>query len=236
MVKPARARIAQLLTGAESTGSFSAETSAPSAGVTLSVAGVGPVRFPVGAAQERKLVSVARPAMFGLGEATLTDPSVRDTWELTAEQVSLGGDWERVLEEALVEVHEGLGLPRGARLRAELHALLVYGPDQFFMPHQDSEKDDEMVATLVVSLPSVHAGGDLVVSHGGQSRTYRHVDRDRVGFVAFYADCLHEVRPVRTGRRVTLTFNLLVAREPEPAVTDPDEELADLLRGTSPPR
>lgn len=230
MVTSARARIAQLLTGAESTGSFTAETSAPAAGVTLSVAGVGPVRFPVGAAQERKLVSVARPAMFGLGEATLIDPSVRDTWELTAEQVSLGGNWERVLEEALVEVHEGLGLPRGARLRAELHALLVYGPDQFFMPHQDSEKDDEMVATLVVSLPSVHTGGELVVSHGGQSRTYRHVDRARVGFVAFYADCLHEVRPVRTGRRVTLTFNLLVASEPEPGVTDPDDDLADLLR------
>ncbi len=230
MVKQARARIAQLLTGAESTGSFSVETSARAAGVTLSVAGVGPVRFPVGAAQERKLVSVARPAMFGLGEATLTDPSVRDTWELTAEQVSLAGDWERVLDEALVEVQEGLGLPRGARLRAELHALLVYGPGQFFMPHQDSEKDDEMVATLVVSLPTVHTGGELVVSHGGQSRTYRHVDRDRVVFVAFYADCLHEVRPVRTGRRVTLTFNLLVAREPEPGVADPDEELAELLR------
>lgn len=159
MVKPARGRIAQLLSGHRVDGVVQRGTSAPGAGVTLSVAGLGPGRLPVGAAAERKLVSVARPAMFGLGEETLTDPSVRDTWELTAEQVSLGGEWERLLEEALVEVHEGLGLARGARLRAELHALLVYGPDQFFMPHQDSEKDDEMVATLVVSLPSVHTGG-----------------------------------------------------------------------------
>ena len=85
MVKPAREKIALLLRGTEGTGSFSAETSAPAAGVTLSVTGVGQVRLPVGAAQERKLVSVARPAMFGLGEETLTDSSVRDTWELTAE-------------------------------------------------------------------------------------------------------------------------------------------------------
>ena len=229
MVKPAREKIAQLLEGAESTGSFSAETSAPAAGVTLSVDGVGPVKLPVGAAQDRQLVSVARPAMFGLGEETLTDTSVRDTWELTSDQVSLGGAWAQVLESALAEVHEGLGLPRGARLRAELHALLVYGPDQFFAPHQDSEKDDEMVATLVVSLPSVHTGGELLISHGGRTRSYRHTDRQSIGFVAFYADCVHEVRPIRSGRRVTLTFNLLVSRDSEETEIDADEELAALV-------
>jgi hypothetical protein len=47
-----------------------------------------------------------------------------------------------------------LGLPARARLRAEPHALLVYGKGQFFLPHQDSEKDDAMIGTLVVSLPS----------------------------------------------------------------------------------
>lgn len=229
MVKPARERIARLLLGDEAAGSFSVETSAPAAGVTLSVDGIGQVHLPVGAAQERRLVSVAQPAMFGLGEETLVDQSVRDTWEIAGGRVTLGGEWERVLEEALAEVHEGLGLPSRARLRAELHALLVYGPDQFFKPHQDSEKDDEMVATLVVSLPSIHTGGELLVKHGAESRTFHPVSRDRIGFVAFYADCVHEVRPVRTGRRVTATFNLLVSQEPEPQ-SDPDQELADLLR------
>lgn len=229
MVKPAREKIALVLRGGESTGSFSVETSAPLTGVTLSVDGIGPVKLPVGAPQERALVSVARPAMFGLGEETRTDTSVRDTWELTADQVSLGGAWDHVLDEALAEVHEGLGFPRDARLRAELHALLVYGPDQFFAPHQDSEKDDEMVATLVVSLPSVHTGGELVVSHGGESREYRHADRNAIGFVAFYADCVHQVRPVRSGRRVTLTFNVLVTCDTDAVAVTPDEELASLL-------
>jgi hypothetical protein len=35
--------------------------------------------------------------------------------------------------------------------------MLVYGKGQFFLPHQDSEKDDAMVGTLVVSLPSANA-------------------------------------------------------------------------------
>ena len=62
-----------------------------------------------------------------------------------------------------------------------------------------------------------------------RNRTYRHTARDEIGFVAFFADCLHEVRPVRSGRRVTLTFNLLVTRDSEAMAIDPDDELAGLL-------
>lgn len=58
-----------------------------------------------------------------------------------------------------------------------------------------------MFATMVVVLPSIHNGGALVV---------RHFDREivldphpeepsEIGFAAFYADCVHEVRP-HTGR------------------------------------
>jgi 2OG-Fe(II) oxygenase superfamily len=79
---------------------------------------------------------------------------------------------------------------------------------QVFLPHQDSEKDDAMAGTLVASLPSAHTGGELVVEHGGQSVTYRAPTED-LSFVAFYADCRHEVRPVKSGYRVTLTFDLL---------------------------
>ena len=44
--------------------------------------GVGPIRFPVSAASARKLCKVARPAAHGRGTRTLTDPKVRDTWEI----------------------------------------------------------------------------------------------------------------------------------------------------------
>lgn len=52
-----------------------------------------------------------------------------------------------------------------------------------------------MVATLVVSLPSVHTGGELVVDDGGKQRTFRG-SRDDLVLVAFYADRRHEVKPV----------------------------------------
>jgi hypothetical protein len=102
--------------------------------------------------------------------------------------------------------------------------------EQFFLPHQNSEKDDAMVGTLVVSLPSAHTGGELVVEHGGESVTYR-VPREELSFVAFYADCRHEVKPVKSGYRVTLTFNLLAESEADAQGAEPVADLAHCLSG-----
>ncbi|MFD0329112.1 2OG-Fe(II) oxygenase [Streptacidiphilus monticola] len=106
--------------------------------------------------------------------------------------------------------------------------MLVYGKGQFFLPHQDSEKHDAMLGTLVVSLPSAHTGGELVIEQANESRTYR-ASREELSFVAFYADCRHQVTPVRSGHRLTLTFNLLADAETPTQVTGPVEELATCL-------
>ena len=201
----------------------------PDDAVELLVRDVGAVTLPVRAAQARRLISVARPARFGRGEETLSDSTVRDTWELTPAQVTVGGArWDAHLDAALMHFRDELGLPAGSRLRAELHSLLVYGKGQFFLPHQDSEKHDEMVATLVVSLPSVHSGGELVVDDGGTERTYRG-SRDDLVLVAFYADRRHEVRPVRSGYRVTLTFNVMLTDPTPTSDAGPVEQAAHHL-------
>ncbi|CAM3395379.1 2OG-Fe(II) oxygenase [Kibdelosporangium persicum] len=106
--------------------------------------------------------------------------------------------------------------------------MLVYGKGQFFLPHQDSEKDDAMVGTLVVSLPSAHTGGELVIDHAGKSTSYR-ASKEELTFVAFYADCRHQVTPVRSGYRVTLTFNLLSSTETPTPEASPATELAHCL-------
>jgi hypothetical protein len=109
-------------------------------------------------------------------------------------------------------------------LKAELHSMLVYARGQFFAPHQDSEKDDAMVGSLVVGLPSVYKGGALQVRHQGRSRTYRG-SKAALSFVAFYADCRHEVRPVSSGHRIVLTYNLLLEADAADAGSDLDPEL-----------
>ncbi len=229
MTKTARERLAHLLGDSEPAGSFSAQLLASAHLLQLEVSGVGSVGFPVRAPLAKKLIAVARPAMFGRAEETLTDTSVRDTWELTPDQITLGGPgWTALMERALEHFRDELGLPRTSRLRAEPHSMLVYGKGQFFLPHQDSEKDDAMVGTLVVSLPSAHTGGELVIDHAGQSITYR-ASKEELTFVAFYADCRHQVTPVRSGYRVTLTFNLLSAADTPAPEADPATELVHCL-------
>jgi hypothetical protein len=96
------------------------------------------------------------------------------------------------LDAALAELADELGIPAGCRMEADLHARPVYGPGQFFVSHTDTEKNDAMIGTLTVTLPSSHTGGEFVVEHGGKSVTYRS-SRDSLPLVAFYADCLHQV-------------------------------------------
>jgi hypothetical protein len=229
MGRTARERLAKLLDDAEAPGASSAQILAPADALQVEVDGVGAVQAPVRAPLAKKLIAVAQPAKFGRGDQTLTDTSVRDTWEITPDLVTLNGPaWEATLGAVLDSVRDELGLPPTTKLRAELHAMLVYGKGQFFLPHQDSEKDDAMVGTLVVSLPSAHTGGELVVEHGGESVTYR-TSKEDLSFVAFYADCRHQVKPVKSGYRVTLTLNLLAASETGAQGAGPVADLAHCL-------
>jgi hypothetical protein len=228
MATAARDRLARTLLG-EAQAAFSVELTARLDDLSLEVEGVGPVRFPVTPAKARKLIGLGRPARFGRGEQTLTDPGVRDTWEIPKHLVR--AQWnEATLKDVLATVKEELGLPNAAKLTADLHSLLVYEQNQHFLAHQDSEKDDSMVGTLVVTLPSSYAGGELMVGHNEDWRAYRG-SKTALSLVAFYADCRHEVLKVASGYRITLTYNLLLHGDTSrPGDEGTVAELADLLR------
>jgi len=207
MATAARDRLARTLRGDAKT-AFSVELTARADDLLLEVEGFGAVKFPVTPAKARKLLSLGHPARFGRGEETLTDRDVRDTWEIPRHLVR--AEWnDAVLKDILTTVKEELGLPETAGLTADLHSLLVYEPNQFFLAHQDSEKDDSMIGTLVVTLPSSYAGGELMVRLGEEWKAYRG-SKAALSLVAFYADCRHEVLKVKSGYRITLTYNLLL--------------------------
>src|SRR5215467_12402620 len=130
MVMAARDRLARTLR-ADAQTAFSVELTAKREDLSLQVEGFGQVRFPVTPAKARKLVGLGQPAGFGRGEETLTDPDVRDTWEIPKRLVR--AEWNgAALQDILATVKEELGLPGAAELTADLHSLLVYEPGQFF--------------------------------------------------------------------------------------------------------
>jgi predicted 2-oxoglutarate/Fe(II)-dependent dioxygenase YbiX len=229
MATAARNRLARTLRG-DAQAAFSVELTAKTDDLSLEVEGFGHVKFPVTPAKARKLLGLGQPARFGRGEETLTDPDVRDTWEIPKHLVR--AEWNgATLKEILATVKEELGLPNAAELTADLHSLLVYETNQHFLAHQDSEKDDSMVGTLVVTLPSGYTGGELMVGHNEKWKAYRG-SKTALSLIAFYADCRHEVLRVKSGYRITLTYNLLL--HGDTSRPDGDDgtaaEVADLLR------
>src|SRR6266545_1446104 len=201
-------KIADMLRGIEAPGAFATRRTVAADRLHIEVKGVGPVKLPVSAAAARRLSAVARPARYGLREQTLFDPGVRDGWEIDRRRIKIDRvSWNRVLVPQLVGIQRELGL--ACAVRAELHNMLVYGPGQFFAPHQDSEKTDDMIGTLVVMLPSAFRGGALAIEHRGEKVLYQGSAR-KLTLIGFYADCHHEVRQVVDGYRIALTYNLVL--------------------------
>ncbi len=175
---------------------------------------LGAVRLPLGEAQARELIELCVQAPYGKGTETLVDLSVRCAWELDQDQCRFTNPrWDQLIDSIVEEVQQKLGLEE-CRLSAHLHKLLVYEEDNFFLPHRDGEKLDRMVATLVIVLPTEFEGGELIISHQDQQYEVTFpgaASGFELSYAAFYADCQHEVKPVTSGYRLCLSYNLVLA-------------------------
>jgi predicted 2-oxoglutarate/Fe(II)-dependent dioxygenase YbiX len=220
------AKLAELLGTVRRPGDFYASGRIALSIPRLEVDGVGPVALPLLPVQAEQLIAAATRAPFGRGEATLIDTAVRRTWQIGADRVRVEGKhWERTLQAILERTTESLGAT--GEVRAELYKLLIYDEGSFFVSHRDTEKVSGMFATLVIVLPSVSVGGDLVVRHKGRQVTLdlRCDDPSEAAFAAFYADCVHEVLPVTAGYRLALVYNLVrPGKGPLPEPPDYDGE------------
>ncbi|KAF8644501.1 hypothetical protein AX16_008425 [Volvariella volvacea WC 439] len=102
---------------------------------------------------------------------------------------------------------------------------IVSDKGSFFKAHKDTPRGPDMFGSLVVILPTQHTGGQLLLRHEDQQWTIDPVEQLReagptsgsadsssntinVAYVAFYGDIEHEVLPIESGYRVTLTYNL----------------------------
>ena len=205
------APLESLLAGVKRPGDFCVHGALALPMPMVQVDGVGLLSFPLPPAQIAALIAAAERAPYGRGEQTVVDTSVRRVWQIDAARVRISGkSWTQSLGRILAETGRGLGCEDTA-IQAELYKLLVYDPGGFFLAHRDSEKAPGMFGTLLLQLPSPHSGGELRIRHGSREARIdlSATDCSEFGFAAFYADCEHEVRPVESGHRVCLVFNLL---------------------------
>ncbi|WP_119345001.1 2OG-Fe(II) oxygenase [Facilibium subflavum] len=200
------------LAALETKGDYYTEHKLDASYLQVNVNKVGRLNYPLTDITAKSLIQIAEPAKYGLKEQTLLDTSVRKVWEIKPSKFKiLKTGWRQGIKPMLDQMRKDLGLPDETKLVADVHNLLVYEPGCFFKPHQDSEKVDNMVATMVIVLPSTHVGGALIVEHNGRQYVFDSgKDNTSLQAFSFYADCRHEVRPLTSGYRVALTFNLIL--------------------------
>lgn len=232
-----KTKIIGLLNEIKGSGSFVSHHVAPFHFPGLIVEGVGEISYPINDTQVKKLIEKAQIAPFGKGSKTIVDLKVRRGWELDASALSFTADgWNGFLNNVVERIKPDLGI-EDYDITASPYKMLIYGKGDFFLPHKDSEKEKGMFGTLVIVLPSNHNGGELTVRFDGKQK---HLDfagdagNFKMPYAAFYADCEHEIRPVTSGYRVCLVYNLVQQRAADnlklKSLKGQVAKLADLLQ------
>ena len=107
-----------------------------------------------------------------------------------------------------------------------LMSLTHIGNGSFSKPRVEALPDKRMLGSLVIVFPTPHEGGVLSL----RSRTSGHDERSfdpspetsditrkpSIGYVVLLKDVEHEVAPVTSGHRVTLTYDLYAENDDEP--------------------
>ncbi|KAK5705274.1 hypothetical protein LTR97_002392 [Elasticomyces elasticus] len=150
-----------------------------------------PLMLPLSHPDAQRIIAASHPAPFGRGNETIIDQSVRKTWELNCDQLNIHNPaFQTYIANALRDSCKGLGL--------ESHVGVT-------------EKAPGMFGTMIISLPSCHEGGTIELSHSGMVKQFSTSRQAGASTAAWYSDVRHEIKPVTSGFRLVLTFNLVQA-------------------------
>lgn len=64
---------------------------------------------------------------------------------------------------------------------------------------------------MVICLPSKHEGGSVHLSHGGRDYVFETDEKSAFGLttLSWFSDVTHEVKPLKSGYRLVLTYNIV---------------------------
>ena len=166
------------------------------------------IPFPFTKSVMETLRPLCKQAPFGLRDKTVTDTSFRNSFEMHPDQFEIRSkNWNTEIFKALKQIKKKLDLT--SDIQASIYKLLVYEEGSFFKTHRDTEKETNMFGTMVIVLPCDYTGGELVVQHNDITETAKFgKSTNGSHFCAFFADCYHQLMPVKSGFRIAITYNL----------------------------
>ncbi|KDQ51577.1 hypothetical protein JAAARDRAFT_139962 [Jaapia argillacea MUCL 33604] len=169
--------------------------------------------------QLERLSQACDVATFGVDQQDVHDESYRKAGKLDQDHFATSFNPDSVGLTNIIRSNLLEGHDEKKAIHMELYKLNVYGKGSFFKAHKDTPRAENMFGSLVVVFPSRHEGGSLILRHDSKEWSYdsakelSNTTEPSIGYVAFYSDVEHEVAPVQSGYRVTITYNLYFANE-----------------------
>jgi hypothetical protein len=141
--------------------------------------------------------------------AKIQDPFSLDTTEFNIKNP----DWELKLKELTTRVGSYLGI--NGSIQPKISSLILFKPGDTGLQRTEIENHGgkDNCGTLIVQLPSIYSGGELLVYNERKKFTHDFGQTTKksafnVHFAAFYANINHELMPVTDGYRIVLIYSL----------------------------
>ncbi|XP_020298794.1 uncharacterized protein LOC109863028 [Pseudomyrmex gracilis] len=161
--------------------------------------------------QINKLFLACEESGFGHKRELVFDENVRIAKQLSSDRFSF-----QFNPESKPEIKYSVKqLLNGKQFTLKPYKLNIYQKGGFFLTHKDTIKDKNMIASLVLCLPSTFSGGILKVSNK------RGIDVDidwsskskekKIQWACFFTDCDHSISEVTEGNRITIVYNVIIS-------------------------
>ena len=136
-------------------------------------------------------------ASFGINSELITDLSYRNALMYETDKFI----FEMNLSNILNEIQKGL--KPDFNIYARRYRMNIYQTGGMFKEHKDTPKGDNHFGTLIIVLPVSFEGGELFLDN----KKYE-FKGDKLEWIAFYNDINHKIEPVKSGTRITITYDL----------------------------
>lgn len=172
------------------------------------------------------LRALAKPAPFGRGTERVLDTKVRDAHEIDASTFDIvknltAASWLPSIEEFILRECALRGFPR-CHFRVVLYKLHIYENGGHFGEHKDTPHGPNHFLSGILILGSPFEGGELVLTADSTSITAEKDPGLRVA--AWYTDIPHSVKPVTSGTRVVLQFDVYAHWDKDSETSGNEEE------------
>lgn len=150
------------------------------------------------------------PSSHGHGKELVYDETYRLARELRPNRFGLNFDPLEFTNQVLDTIGILCSMPIGITL----YKLNSYTTKGFFRPHKDTPKAGNHVGTLVIALPTDFEGGESILRHKQHEAKFDWSNQKQkqnpgaLSWVFFYSNIEHEILPVTSGHRLTLSYDV----------------------------